>query len=206
MNVLLVHGGATDQGTTALAVREIAGALEEEGIQARVIWLGNAPIRDCTACNRCEGGHCVFDDDPVNRFIDEAKKADGFVFATPVYYAHAAGKVLSFMDRVFYAGSESLYGKPAAAVAVCRRAGAVQALQDIEKYFTINGMPVVSSTYWNLAYGLKGDEVKEDGEGMQTMRNLGRNMAWILKCIEAGKEKGIQLPVPEQGHHTNFMR
>ncbi len=207
MKVLLVNGSAKTHGNTATALEQVAQALEAEDIDTRIFQLGAGAYRDCIGCNRCSdlGGCCVFDDDPVNEFLDLAAQADGFVFGTPVYYAHPSGRILSFLDRAFYAGSAAFAHKPGASIAVARRAGTCASADVLNKYFTINQMPVVSSTYWNVAFGGAPKEALQDAEGMATMRNLGRNMAWILKCIEAGRTAGITAPEPERAR-TNFIR
>ena len=207
MKVLLVNGSARVHGNTATALKQIAQALEAEDIDTQIFQLGTAAYRDCIACNRCSDldGHCVFDDDPVNEFLNLAAQADGFVFGTPVYYAHPSGRILSFLDRAFYAGGTAFAHKPGASIAVARRAGTCASFDVLNKYFTINQMPVVSSTYWNVAFGGAPEEDLRDAEGMATMRNLGRNMAWMLKCIEAGRAAGITAPEPERAR-TNFIR
>lgn len=207
MKVLLVNGSARVHGNTATALEQIAQTLESEGVDTQIIQLGAGACRDCIACNRCSdlGGRCVFDDDPVNEFIDLATQADGFIFGTPVYYAHPSGRILSLLDRAFYAGGAAFAHKPGASIAVARRAGTCASVDVLNKYFTINQMPVVSSTYWNVAFGGAPEEDLRDAEGMATMRNLGRNMAWMLKCIEAGRAAGITAPEPERAR-TNFIR
>lgn len=207
MKVLLVNGSARVHGNTAAALQQIAQTLETEGIDTQIFQLDAGAYRDCIACNRCSDldGHCVFDDDPVNEFLNLAAQADGFVFGTPVYYAHPSGRILSFLDRAFYAGGATFAHKPGASIAVARRAGTCASVDVLNKYFTINQMPVVSSTYWNVAFGGAPEETLQDAEGMATMRNLGRNMAWMLKCIEAGRGAGITAPEPER-ERTNFIR
>lgn len=207
MKVLLVNGSARVHGNTATALQQIAQTLETEGIDTQIFPLGAGAYRDCIACNRCSDldGRCVFDDDPVNEFLNLAAQADGFVFGTPVYYAHPSGRILSFLDRAFYAGGATFAHKPGASIAVARRAGTCASVDVLNKYFTINQMPVVSSTYWNVAFGGAPEETLQDAEGMATMRNLGRNMAWMLKCIEAGRGAGITAPEPER-ERTNFIR
>lgn len=207
MKVLLVNGSARVHGNTAAALQQIAQTLETEGIDTQIFQLDAGAYRDCIACNRCSDldGHCVFDDDPVNEFLNLAAQADGFVFGTPVYYAHPSGRILSFLDRAFYAGGATFAHKPGASIAVARRAGTCVSVDVLNKYFTINQMPVVSSTYWNVAFGGAPEETLQDAEGMATMRNLGRNMAWMLKCIEAGRGAGITAPEPER-ERTNFIR
>ena len=172
------------------------------------MFLGNDPVQDCTACGTCAKtpGKCVFADDIVNRIIEKARESDGFVFGTPVYYAHPSGRILSILDRVFYAGKNTFVYKPAAAIASARRAGTTASLDVLQKYFTISQMPVVSSTYWTMVHGKEPEDVLKDAEGLQTMRNLASNMAWMLRCIEAGKAMGIQPPQAESGARTNFIR
>ena len=208
MNVLLVNGSNHAKGCTYTALRQVADVLEAEGIAAEIFQLGATPVRDCTACRTCQKipGRCVFDDDLVNRIIEKAREADGFVFGTPVYYAHPSGRILSVLDRVFYAGKEAFAHKPGAAVASARRAGTTASVDVLNKYFTIAQMPVVSSSYWNIVHGNSPEEVLQDAEGLQTMRNLADNMLWLLRCIEAGKTSGIQPPQAERGARTNFIR
>ncbi|MDE7211308.1 MAG: flavodoxin family protein [Lachnospiraceae bacterium] len=206
MKVLMLNGSANRNGTTFTALAEIGKILEQEGIGYEIFQMGGEPIRDCIGCGQCSEKGCVFGDDAVNEFVAKAKEADGFVFGTPVYYAHPSGRVLSFLDRVFYSSGRSFAFKPGASVAVARRGGTSSSLEVLDKYFGISQMPVVGSTYWNMVYGAKGEEAKLDAEGMQTMRNLARNMAWMLKCFAAGKEKGIGLPQTERGSRTNFIR
>lgn len=205
--VLLVNGSGNEYGCTFTALSEVAAALEKEGIETEIFQLGKAPIRDCIGCGGCgRAGKCVFDDDMVNAFVEKAKEADGFVFGTPVYYAHPSGRILSFMDRVFYSGGANFAFKPAAAVASARRAGTTASLDVMNKYFGISRMPVVSSNYWNMVHGNKPEEVKQDLEGMQIMRGIGQNMAWMIRCIEAGKAAGVELPQTEAKVKTNFIR
>ena len=208
MKVLLVNGSSHEHGCTYTALTEAAGSLEREGIETEIIYLGKEPIRDCTACGGCRklDGRCVYQDGMVNEFIEKARAADGFIFGTPVYYAHPSGRILSFLDRVFYAGGTAFAFKPGAAVASARRAGTTASLDVLNKYFTIARMPVVSSYYWNMVHGSKADDVAQDEEGVQIMRTLGQNMAWLLKCIEAGSQSGILLPDNEPKVATNFIR
>lgn len=206
-NVLLLNGSCHEQGCTYTALKEVAGVLEKEGIETEIFQLGADPIRDCIGCGGCgKLGQCVFNDDRVNEFVEKARKADGFVFGTPVYYAHPSGRVLSFLDRVFYSGSSAFAFKPGAAVASARRAGTTASLDVLNKYFTISRMPVVSSNYWNMVHGNKPEEVLQDQEGLQIMRGIGQNMAWMVKCIEAGKAAGIGYPETEPKVKTNFIR
>lgn len=206
MKVLLINGSPKPRGCTYTALSEIAQVLEKEGIETEIFQVGNKPIRGCTACNSCSSlDRCVFGDDPVNIVLEKAKEADGFVFGSPVHYAAASGNMTSLLDRMFYAG-DCFANKPGAAIVSCRRGGATAAFEQLNKYFTISGMPVVSSQYWNMVHGNTPDEVRQDLEGMQTMRTLGRNMAWLLKCIQAGREAGINLPEQEPRVATNFIR
>ena len=208
MKVLLLNGSSHLHGCTDTALREVSAILEGAGIEAEILFLGNEPVRDCTACGTCAKvpGKCFFDDDIVNRIIEKAREADGFVFGTPVYYAHPSGRILSILDRVFYAGKSAFVHKPAAAIASARRAGTTASLDVLQKYFTISQMPIVSSTYWTMVHGKEPGDVLKDEEGLQTMRNLATNMAWLLHCIEAGKSAGIQPPQGESGARTNFIR
>ena len=207
MKVLLVNGSPHEEGCTWTALKEVAGALEKNGVQTEIIWLGVGEIAGCIGCGACarEGGGC-FRRDVVNEFVEKAASADGFVFGSPVHYAAASGALTAFMDRDFYSGGGNMAGKPAAAVVSCRRGGASAAFDQINKYFTINCMPVISSQYWNQVHGNSPEQVRQDEEGMQTMRTLGNNMAWILKCIEAGREKGICFPEREPVVRTNYIR
>lgn len=206
--VLLINGSGNAAGCTYTALAEVAGALEEEGVSTEIIQLGKEPVRDCIGCGACAKlGECVFNDGLVNEVHRKAEEADGFVFGTPVYYAHPSGRVLSFLDRLFYSGGGAFAFKPGAAVASARRAGTTASLDVLNKYFTIARMPVVSSNYWNMVHGNTPEEVRQDLEGLQVMRGLGRNMAWLLKCIEAGKAAGIECPQAETPRmRTNFIR
>lgn len=207
MKVLLFNGSPRANGCTFTALSEVAATLNAEGIETEIVWLGNKPVRDCIGCGGCAGkGKCVFDDDGVNEWIDKAAQADGFVFGSPVYYAHPDGRILCVMDRMFYAGGSSFAQKPAAVVVSARRAGTTASLDALTKHLTIAQMPVVSSTYWNMVHGKTPDEVKQDLEGLQTMRNLAHNMAWLLKCIKAGEDAGINKPKNEKKVYTNFIR
>ncbi|GLC32657.1 flavodoxin family protein [Clostridium omnivorum] len=207
MKVLLINGSPKAKGCTYTALCEIAKELEKENIETEIFHVGNQPIRGCMACGGCNStsGKCVFNDDTVNIALEKAKEADGFIFGSPVHYAGASGQITSFLDRFFYAGSSFQY-KPGAAIVSCRRGGSTAAFEQLNKYFTISNMPIVSSQYWNMVHGNTPDEVRQDLEGMQTMRTLGRNMAWLLKCINTGKEAGIELPEKEQRVATNFIR
>lgn len=208
MKVLLINGSPKANGCTYTALSEVAKELENEKIETEIFHVGNKPIRGCIACGDCSrsnSGKCVFNDDPVNNALEKAQEVDGFVFGSPVHYAGASGLITAFLDRFFYAGSGFQY-KPGAAVVSCRRGGATAAFDQLNKYFTIANMPIVSSQYWNMVHGHTPEEVKQDLEGMQTMRTLGKNMAWLLKSIQAGREAGITLPAKEPRIVTNFIR
>jgi multimeric flavodoxin WrbA len=204
MKVLLLNGSPHEHGCTYTALREVETTLNACGVETEIIWFGNGPVRDCIACRACrKTGKCAFDDDVANTIIEKAADCSGFVFGTPVYYAHPSGRVLSILDRVFFAGGRNFAHKPGAAVCSARRGGTTATFDVMNKYFTICQMPVVASTYWNMVHGNSPEEVRQDAEGMQTMRNLGRNMAWLLKCIE---RSGIPAPETEFGNMTNFIR
>lgn len=206
MKVILVNGSPHENGCTRAALDEAAEALNKNGIETEIFWVGNKPVQGCIGCMSCKKTGRCFSADNVNEFTEKAKSADGFIFGTPVHYAAASGSITSFMDRAFYSGGKALTGKPAAAIVSCRRGGASAAFDQMNKYFTINCMPIASSQYWNQVHGNTPEEVRKDEEGMQTMRTLANNMAWLLKCIEAGKEKGIDFPEREPFIRTNFIR
>ena len=198
MKVILVNGSPNEHGCTYTALEEIASQLRENDIEAEIYWLGNKPINGCVACGGCfkaRNGHCVFGEgDGLNALIDKLEEADGVIFGSPVHFSSPAGNLLSAMDRIFYC-AKPLAGKPAAAVVSCRRSGGTASFDVLNKYFTIAGMPIVSSKYWNVVHGSNPEQVKQDKEGMQIMRTLGRNMAWMLKSIEAGKAAKVNLAV-----------
>lgn len=207
MKVLLVNGSPHKNGCTYTALKEVANTLEKNGVETEIIWLGVGEIAGCIGCGVCaKTGEGCFRQDIVNEFVSKAAEADGYIFGTAVHYAAASGALTSFMDRAFYSGGAKMAGKPAATVVSCRRGGASATFDQINKYYTINNMPVVSSQYWNQVHGSNAEEVVKDEEGMQTMRTLGNNMAWLLKCIEAGKEKGITFPEREPVIRTNYIR
>ena len=210
MKVILVNGSPHEKGCTYTALETVAKTLNEEGIETEIFQLGMKPLVGCTACGACaKTGRCVFDD-RVNEFLVLAEEADGFVFGSPVHYASAGGAIVSFMDRAFFAGSNSAKMpftlKPAAAIVSARRAGTTAAFDQLNKYFTISQMPVISSRYWNMVHGTKPEDVANDAEGLQIMRVLARNMAWFLKCKEAGKKAGVPFPQREETIRTNFIR
>lgn len=206
MKVILVNGSPKEKGCTYTALCEVANTLNANGVDTEIFWVGNDAIAGCTGCGGCAGtGKCIFDD-TVNEFVEKAGEADGFVFGSPVHYASASGALTSFLDRAFMTAGGKMRGKLGASVVSCRRGGASAAFDQINKYFTINSMPVVSSQYWNQVHGSNPDEVRQDLEGLQTMRTLGNNMAWLLKCIELGKENGIEIPSQEPKVKTSFIR
>ncbi len=207
MNVLLVNGSPNDKGCTYTALCEVEKELNKQDIGTEIFHLGKKPIRGCTACRKCsELGECVFDDDAVNVALAKAGQADGFVFGSPVHYAGPSGFIKSFLDRCFFAGGDRFAYKPGAAIVSCRRGGASAAFDQLNKYFTINNMPVVSSQYWNMVHGHTPQDVRQDLEGLQIMRTLGRNMAWLLQSIEAGRNAGVAMPEAEERVWTNFIR
>lgn len=207
MKVILVNGSPKAKGCTYTALCEVAGALQKGGIETEVFHVGTEAIRGCMGCGACKklDGRCIYNDS-VNEFIEKAKTADGFIFGSPVHYAAVSGMLTSFLDRAFYAGKPNFEYKPGAVIVSCRRGGASAAFDQLNKYFTISNMPVVSSQYWNQVHGTNPEEVKQDLEGMQTMRTLGNNMAWLLKAIEAGKKVGIDVPEKEAKISTSFIR
>lgn len=207
MKVLLVNGGPHEKGCTNRALEEIAAVLENEGIETEIFWLGLKPVSGCIACGGCgKGGGCVIDD-CVNEFGKKAETADGFIFGSPVHYAAASGALTSFMDRLFYAwGGKTFYLKPAACISSARRAGTTATFDQLIKYFTIQQMPVISSRYWNNVHGSCPEDVEKDEEGLFTMRVLAKNMAFFLKCKEAGLKSGVELPSYEEPKWTNFIR
>ncbi len=206
MKVILVNGSPHEKGCTYTALKEVEESLNKNGIETEIFWIGNKPIAGCLGCGNClKTGEC-FVKDKVNEFLEKVPKTDGFVFGTPVHFAASSGMLSSFMDRAFYGRRNLFSNKPAASVASCRRGGATATLDEINKYFGISNMPIVSSQYWNMVHGTTPEEVKQDEEGMQTMRTLANNMAWLLKSIEAGKKQGLELPKNENIISTNFIR
>lgn len=206
MKVLMLNGSANAKGNTYTALEEIGKQLEKEGVDYEIFQIGTDPVRDCIGCGQCTESGCIFTEDRVNDFIAKAKEADGFVFGTPVYYAHPSGRIQAFLDRVFYSSGRAFSFKPGASVAVARRGGTTASFDVLNKYFGISQMPVVGSTYWNNVHGAAQGEAAQDAEGLQTMRNLARNMAWMLKCLETGKEAGVALPETERTYKTNYIR
>ena len=207
MKVLLINGSPKKEGCTYTALKVVADELEKNGIETEIFHVGTKAVKGCMGCGVCskKGNHqCVYNYDTVNEGILKAKEADGIVFGSPVHYASASGAITSFMDRLFYAGYPMAH-KPAACIASCRRGGATATLDQLQKHPGIAQMPIITSNYWNMVHGNTPQEAMEDKEGIQTMRILGKNMAWILKCIEAGKKAGIEAPETEAKIKTNYI-
>lgn len=206
MKVILVNGSPHEKSTTYAALSEVEKTLNKNGIETEIFWLGTKAISGCLGCAACKDTKRCVIDDIVNDFLNKAENADGFIFGTPVHYAAASGALTSFMDRAFYLKGNLFAGKPAATVVCCRRGGASAAFDQINKYYPISGMPIVPSQYWNSVHGIGAEQATQDEEGMQTMRTLGNNMAWLLKCIDLGKQNGITMPERETPLRTNFIR
>ena len=201
MKVLLVNGSPNEKGCTYTALSEIAKTLENNGVETEIFHIGNKPVRGCIGCGGCkksENGHCVFDDDIVNQLAD--------VFGSPVFYASPNGAMLAVMDRLFYSAGKYMQYKPAACIASARRAGTTATYDVLNKYIGINQMIMVPACYWNMVHGSKPEDVLQDEEGIQVMRTLGNNMAWLLKLLETGKANGVEHPQPETKIRTNFIR
>lgn len=206
--VLLINGSPNEQGCTYTALSEVANTLHQNGVETELLQIGKKPIAGCIACMKCESsGKCVFDD-KVNDVLEKLDEYDGIVLGSPVYYAGPAGQLCAFLDRLFFCSGQGdrMDGKLGAAVVNCRRGGASAAFDRLNKYFTISNMPVVPSQYWNDTHGFTPEDVRKDEEGLQTMRVLGQNMAWLLKLRKAGEKSGITAPVYEPHVGTNFIR
>lgn len=202
MKVLLINGSPHKEGCTFTALSEIKDQLEKEGIDSEIFWIGNKPVRGCIACGRCGTlEKCAFDDDVANEIVEKMLESDGLIIGSPVYYAGPNGALCAILDRVFYSASSKFAFKPGASVVSCRRGGSTASFDRLNKYFTISNMPIVASKYWNMVHGNTPEEVKQDLEGLHTMRTLARNMAWLLKSIE-----GNDLPEQEEKVFTNFIR
>lgn len=212
MKVLMLNGSGNANGSTRAGLDIMAEVFAANGVKAEIVCVGAKPVRDCIGCNKCaKKGKCVFQDDGVNEFVEKATAADGFVFGTPVYYAHPSGRILSFLDRAFFSnmwgtGAAAFRHKPAAAIVVARRAGTSASYDVLNKYFGISQMINVGSTYWNEFHAMTKEDVPKDAEGTQTLRNLARNMVWLLKCLKAGRDAGILPPEAEANALTNFIR
>lgn len=205
MKVLMINGSPNEYGCTYTALHEVETTLKKHGIETEIVSLGKKPIAGCIACSQCRTtGKCVFQDQ-VNDILGRLDTVDAIIAGSPVYYSGPSGQVMAFLDRLFYAGGGRMNGKLGASVVSCRRGGASAAFDRLNKYFTISNMPVVASQYWNQVHGSVAEDVYKDEEGLQTMRTLGENMAWLLKSIEAGREKGVATPVYEEKHYTNFI-
>ena len=211
MKVLLFNGSPHKNGCTYTALEEIAKTLKEEGIDSEIYQIGIKSITPCRGCGACSKiGKCVINDDDVNNFVEKAKDFDGFIFGSPVHYGSADGGITAFLDRAFFVnftgGKKVFEHKPGAAIVSARRPGTTAALDQLNKYFAITEMPMISGRYWNMVHGHTPDDVKQDLEGMQNMRILARNMAWHLKCKEAGEKAGVPMPKQEEIVFTNFIR
>ena len=206
MKALLINGSPHKNGCTFTALSEVAAQLNLHEIETSIFHIGTGSIRGCMACGKCAStGYCVYDDDPVNECIDLIKQADALVVGSPVYYAGPNGSLRAFLDRLFFRKATAYSFKPAAAIVNCRRGGASSAFDSLNKYFLISNMPIVSSQYWNETHGTTPDEVRQDLEGLQTMRTLGNNMAWLLKVIDNARNT-IPYPLTETPMRTNFIR
>ncbi len=207
MKVILVNGSPNQNGSTYTALCEVEKKLNQNNIQTEIFWIGNKPISGCRGCGACKNlGKCVIDD-TVNEFIQKAKDADGFVFGTPVHYAAMCGALKSFMDRAFYCGGKDIYYlKPAAGVTIARRGGCTSAFDEMNKYFAISEMPIISSTYWNMVYAAKPEDIANDKEGICTMHNIAKNMSYILNCKKIALENGYSEPQRVVPERTNFTR
>ena len=207
MKVLLINGSPRKQGNTSIALGEVAATLNACGIDSEIVHIGTNAVRGCIACGQCKAkglGRCVFGDDVCNSISGKLDTADAVIFGTPVYYGQPNGSVLSLMQRMFFSAGDRLVNKPAAAVCVCRRGGATAAFQTMNMPFQMMNMPVVTSQYWNIVYGRDEGEAALDTEGLQTMRTLARNMAWLLGKIHADGHTGY--PEPEPREAMNFIR
>ncbi len=203
--VLLINGSPHEKGNTYFALNEAAKTLIENGFECEIVWIGNKPVRGCIACGGCVragDGHCVFGDDLCNEVIDKLNEADGLIVGTPVFYGTPTGTVLNLIHRVLFAGAK-VAGKPAAAVAVCRRGGATSAFQTLQMPFQMVNMPLATSQYWNISYGREPGETRFDAEGMQTMRTLAQNMAWMIRQLSTGTANP---PKYEPWQGTHFIR
>ena len=207
MKVLIINGSPRRKGNTSVALAEFASQLQKEGIESETIWIGNKPIRGCAACEACRSkglGKCVFDDDICNTISGKFTEVDALVVGSPVYYGQPNGALLSIIQRAFHSVGYNISGKPAAAIAVCRRGGSTAAFETLNMPFLMMDMPVVSSQYWNIVFGRNEGEASLDAEGLQTVRTLARNMAWLLRCTEGRRAPG--LPSDEPWAMTNFIR
>ncbi|MDU1912035.1 flavodoxin family protein [Fusobacterium sp.] len=206
MKVMLLNGSPNEKGCTYTALREVEKVLNKHEIETEIVYLGKKPIAGCIACSKCfETGKCIWND-KVNEITERSAEIDGLIIGSPVYYASANGSLTAFLDRLFFSAGEKMAGKLGASIVSCRRAGSTAAFDQLNKYFTISNMPIVSSNYWNQVHGFTPEDVMQDKEGLQIMRTLGENMAWLLKCIEAGKKMNIPNPEYEEKIMTNFIK
>ena len=207
MKVLLINGSPRQEGNTATALKEVAKQLNSEGIDSEIVWIGNKPIRRCIACGQCKAqglGRCIFDDDSCNKISEKFKEAHALIVGSPVYYGQPNGALLSIIQRAFYSNGANISGKPAASIAVCRRGGATAVFESLNMPFQMMNMPIVTSQYWNIVYGLASGDAAMDTEGLQTMRTLARNMAWLLKSTNGEKAPGR--PNEEAWEAMHFIR
>ena len=207
MKVLLINGSPRKEGNTAIALEEVAKQLGKEGIESEVVWIGNKPIRGCIACGQCKAkglDRCVFDDDICNKISEKFKESNALIVGSPVYYGQPNGALLSIIQRAFYSNGANISGKPAASVAVCRRGGATAVFESLNMPFQMMNMPIVTSQYWNIVYGRAEGDAALDKEGLQTMRTLARNMAWLLKSTNGEKAPGR--PDEEAWEAMHFIR
>lgn len=204
--VLLINGSPHELGCTYTALKEVADTLEKNGVETEILYLGTKPVAGCIACGKCgQTGRCIFDDQ-VNWVLEKLDEYSGIVVGSPVYFAGPTGQICAFLDRLFYCGGDRMKGKVAAAVVSCRRGGATAAFDRLNKYFTISNMHVAGSQYWNQIHGKTPAQAVKDLEGLQTMRTLGQNMAWLIKSIAAGEASGLAAPEYEKTQITNFIR
>lgn len=207
MKVLLINGSPNEKGCTYTALSEVSDTLKKHDVETEILYIGKKPIPGCIACMKCQTtGKCVFSQDAVNDILGRLDSIDAIVVGSPVYYASATGQLTAFLDRLFFCSEARMAGKLGASVVSCRRGGATAAFDQLNKYFTISNMPIVSSQYWNQVHGFTPEDVRKDEEGLQTMRTLGENIAWLLKCIELGRENGLVRPAYEPRIVTHFIR
>lgn len=207
MKVLLINGSPKDDGCTFTALSALEIMLNQEGLETEIYNIGNQAVHGCADCLEClKTGLCAYNDDSANEIIAKIQEADGLIIGSPVYYAAVNGALNALLDRVFYAAGSTFAHKPAAAIASARRAGTSTTIDQLNKYFGVSQMPIVTSTYWNNIHGRRSGQITQDQEGLQTLMNLARNMAWMLRCIEAGKEKGVMPPEPITGARTDFYK
>ena len=207
MKVLLINGSPRQNGNTATALAEVAKQLTLEGIESEMVWIGNKPIRGCIACGQCKEkglGQCVFDDNICNHISAKFEESNALIVGSPVYYGQPNGTLLSIIQRAFYSNGANISGKPAASIAVCRRGGATAVFESLNMPFQMMNMPIVTSQYWNIVYGRTEGNAAMDTEGLQTMRTLARNMAWLLKSTNGEKAPGR--PADEAWEAMHFIR